>query len=105
MKYKLTEIGFNSSIETAESLIATAQTHCEQYEDRKHYLPIDTVEKAIKYWTECSFAVEEIETSYCIDDYGTLKIFINDCLHSEIQDCQNMNNEEIEELINEIIGA
>lgn len=61
MKYKLTEIGFNSSIETAESLIATAQTHCKQYEDREHYLPIDTVEKAIKYWTECSFAVEEIE--------------------------------------------
>ena len=44
------------------------------------------------------------ETSYCIDDYGTLKIFVNDCLHSEIQDCKNMNNEEIEELINEIIG-
>ena len=45
------------------------------------------------------------EISYCIDDYGALKIFVNNCIHSEIQDCQNMNSEEIEELINEIIGA
>lgn len=42
--------------------------------------------------------------SYYITDYGTLKIFVGDCLHSEIQDCQNMNSEEIEKLIDEIIG-
>lgn len=58
MKYKLIEIGFDESIETEETLIEIAQYHCEHYEDRQKYLPIDTLEKAVKYFNKYGFVIE-----------------------------------------------
>lgn len=56
--YKLTEIGFDETLETEESLIAVANYHCKSYgQKRKHYLPINTVDDAIKYFTENAFEI------------------------------------------------
>ena len=48
--YLLTEIDFDSSIETEKSLILAANDHCQGFPEREHLLPIDTVEKAINYF-------------------------------------------------------
>lgn len=56
--YLLTEIGYDTSVETEESLIQIAQCHCEQYDDRTMYLPIDTLEKAVKYFEDFGFEVK-----------------------------------------------
>ena len=61
-KYYLTEIGFDTSCETEESLIRVAHSHCISYEDRESFLPIDTVEKAINYFENYGFTVEEIKS-------------------------------------------
>lgn len=54
----LTEIGFDTSIETADSLIKIAQEHCSYYNDeRKELLPIDTLSKAINYFNNYGFKV------------------------------------------------
>lgn len=58
--YSLEEIGFDTTYETVSSLLNIARVHCEAYEDRQEYLPIDTVSKAIKYLTENGFRVTEI---------------------------------------------
>ena len=73
--YILTEIGFDSSYETEETLIEIAQYHCEHYEEREKYLPIDTFEKAIKYFKKYGFTVEKMFGSefrkcvFCEDVY------------------------------------
>lgn len=41
--------------------------------------------------------------SYNIDDYGTLKIYIDEFIHAEISDCGNMSEEEIKNLIDGVI--
>ena len=61
MNYIVTEIGFDSSVETDESIIEVANEHCGNYEDREHLLPINTVEKAINYFENFGFTVQEIE--------------------------------------------
>jgi len=58
--YKLTEIGYDTSIETEQSLIVVAQEHCSSYDDREQYLPIDTVDKAINYFETHAFEVTEV---------------------------------------------
>ena len=61
MNYKLTEIGFDTSIETAESLIEIAECHCRSYDDERVDIPtIDTVEKAIEYFENYGFKVEKV---------------------------------------------
>ena len=55
--YSLEEIGFDTTYETVGSLLNIARYHCQSYEDRQGYLPIDTVSKAIKYLTENGFKV------------------------------------------------
>ena len=58
--YLLTEIGFDTSLETEKSLIVVAQEHCSSYDDeRTELLPIDTLEKAIKYLDDWGFEVIE----------------------------------------------
>lgn len=54
------EIGFDTFVQTERELIDMAHFHCTSYDERKHYLPIDTVEQAIKYLTENGFRVREI---------------------------------------------
>lgn len=63
MKFKLIEINFEDdfSIESTESLIRAAHEHCEHYPERAHYLPIDDLEKAIKYWVENNFRVKPFD--------------------------------------------
>ena len=59
--FKLTEIGFDTSIEDEQSLVEIAHEHCSSYDDeREQLLPIDTVDKAIKYFTDYAFEVEEL---------------------------------------------
>ena len=58
--YSVEEIGFETSYESVSSLLFLARYHCESYEDRQGYLPIDTVSKAIKYLTENGFKVTEV---------------------------------------------
>ena len=71
--FELSEIGFekDATLETESSLIDCAKFHCESYDDRASYLPIDTVEKAIKYFTENGFTVEEVRKS---DAIATLEV-------------------------------
>lgn len=57
--FYLTEIGYDTSIETENSLIEVANTHCNSYTDRKQYLPINTLSKAIKYFKENGFNIIE----------------------------------------------
>lgn len=57
--FELEEIGFDTTLETESSLIKIADFHCRSYDDRDRYLPIDTVEKAIDYFSENGFAVRE----------------------------------------------
>lgn len=60
--FKLTEIGFDTSIESADSLIEIAQDHCSSYtDDRVKLLPIDTLDKAIRYFTNYGFEVTELK--------------------------------------------
>ena len=57
--FKLTETGFDSSIENEHSIIEVANTHCSQYNDgREVLLPITTVEGAISYLKQYGFTVE-----------------------------------------------
>lgn len=57
--YKLYEIGYDTSIETKESLIRIANEHCDSYNDeREILLPINTIEKAINYFRQYGFEVE-----------------------------------------------
>lgn len=56
-KFMLVEIGFDSSVETSDSLVVAAREHCKGYDDRERYLPIDTVDQAIKYWEDFGFRV------------------------------------------------
>lgn len=58
--YSVEEIGFETSYESVSSLLFLARYHCESYEDRQAYLPIDTVSEAIKYLTENGFKVTEV---------------------------------------------
>ena len=58
--YTVEEIGFETSYESVSSLLSLARYHCQSYEDRQGYLPIDTVSKAIKYLTENGFKVTEV---------------------------------------------
>lgn len=60
MIYDLYEIGYDHSLEVNETLIENAQYHCEQYPERTKYLPITTVEQAIKYWTNFGFEVKPL---------------------------------------------
>ena len=55
--YVVEEINFNTFPQTEQELIETARFHCNCYEDRKHYLPIETKEQAIKYLEENGFKV------------------------------------------------
>lgn len=60
--FELIEIGFedDSSFHGAESLINAANSHCSSYDDRSNYLPIDNVDKAIKYFEENGFKVRKM---------------------------------------------
>lgn len=58
--YLLTEIGYDSSRETAETLVDIANEHCSSYEDRQEYFPITTVAEAIKYFNTFGFQVVEV---------------------------------------------
>lgn len=58
--YKVQEIGFDYSIETADSLIELAQTHCAHYPDRDSLQPINTLDKAIAYLNKFGFTTEKI---------------------------------------------
>jgi hypothetical protein len=60
--FELIEIGFedDSSLHGAESLINAANSHCSSYDDRSGYLPIDNVDKAIKYFEENGFKVRKM---------------------------------------------
>lgn len=59
-QYLLTEIDFDTSLETEKSLIRVAQEHCSSYDDeRTELLPIDTLEKAINYFNSWGFEVAE----------------------------------------------
>lgn len=60
MLYEVEEIGFNTSVLTKCELINMAYFRCTSYDERKRYLPIDTVEQAIKYLTENGFMVREV---------------------------------------------
>ena len=57
MIYEVYEIGYDKSLETEETLVDIADNHCRSYDDRENYLPILTVEKAIKYLTDFGFVV------------------------------------------------
>ena len=57
--YELREIDFDTTKETEASLIKIAECHCSAFAERAFYLPIDTLEKAIKYFTENGFEVYE----------------------------------------------
>ena len=59
--YMVEEIGIDEFPQTEQELIDTAHFHCTCYEDRTHYLPIDTVEKAIKYLEENGFKVRVLK--------------------------------------------
>lgn len=69
MLYEVEEIGFDTFVQTERELIDTAHFHCTCYDERKHYLPIDTVEQAIKYLTENGFKVREIADKNDIGDW------------------------------------
>ena len=61
-KFSLTEIGFDTSVETEEDLIKIAQFHCSSYDDgREKLLPINTVDKAIEYFNNYGFEVKELD--------------------------------------------
>ena len=61
--FELTEIGFDTSIETEEDLIQIANEHCSSYDDgRENLLPIDTVNKVIIYFNNYGFKVKELLT-------------------------------------------
>lgn len=70
MLYEVEEIGFDTFVQTECELIDTARFHCTSYDERKYYLPIDTVERAIKYLTENGFKVREIADKGDIGGYG-----------------------------------
>ncbi len=59
--YKLIEIGYDTSIETPETLIRIAYRHAKETE--RPYEHITTVEKAIEYFNESGFKVEEIKST------------------------------------------
>lgn len=57
-QYYLTEIGFDTSIESELDLIQIAHEHCSQYnDDRIKLLPIDTLQKALNYFEKYGFKV------------------------------------------------
>ena len=59
--YEVEEIGVDTYLWSERTLIDMANLHCKSFEERGHYLPIDTVEQAIKYLTENGFKVWEVE--------------------------------------------
>lgn len=59
-QYYLTEIGFDTSIESELNLIQIAHGLCSKYDDdRKNLLPIDTLSKALNYFKKYGFEVIE----------------------------------------------
>lgn len=61
-KFLLTEIGFDSSEETENSLIKVAEDHRKSYDDERKLLPpITTVEKAVEYFERYGFEVKELK--------------------------------------------
>ena len=97
--FELEEIGFpeDTTLETDDSLIEVANFHCESYEERKGYLPIDTVEKAIKYFTENGFVVREIPKEDAIAtivvrrDKELYETILNTDENSELYDIDDLN--------------
>lgn len=55
--YILKEPSFDTAFYTEERFILAAQLHCKSFEDRKDFLPIETAEAAIKYFTCNGFDV------------------------------------------------
>ena len=61
MLYEVEEIGIDTYFWTAQQLIDMANLHCKSFEERGHYLPIDSVGKAIMYFEENGFKVQGVE--------------------------------------------
>ena len=61
MLYEVEEIGVDTYLWSERTLNEMANLHCKSFEGREHYLPIDTVEQAIKYLTENGFKVREVK--------------------------------------------
>lgn len=60
LKYLLTEIGYDTSEESTESLIRIARQHCEETNlrgNKDEYLPIENLEQAIHYFNNNGFEV------------------------------------------------
>ena len=60
MLYEVEEIGFDTYLWSERTLIDMANLHCKSFEERGHYLPIDSVGKAITYLEENGFKVWEV---------------------------------------------
>lgn len=58
--FLLEEVGFDTSVESKDSLISVANHHCNSYPRRTEYLPIDTVDEAIYYLENNGFRVREV---------------------------------------------
>ena len=58
--FLLEEIGFDTSIESKDSLISVANHHCNSYPRRTEYLPINTVDEAIYYFENNGFKVKKV---------------------------------------------
>lgn len=60
LKYLLTEIGYDTSEESTESLISIARRHCEEtnfHGNKDKYLPITNMEQALNYFNNNGFEV------------------------------------------------
>ena len=56
-KYLLTEIGYDTSEESTETLIEIANRHCVETGRYQTYGHMRNVKEAIKYFNECGFEV------------------------------------------------
>ena len=59
--FLLEEVGFDTSVESKDSLISVANYHCNSYPRRTEYLPINTVDEAIYYFENNGFKVTRVQ--------------------------------------------
>lgn len=60
-RYKLTEIGFDSSYHNKLELLEVLNCHCKQFTDRDNYYPITDIKKAMKYCKDFGFELEIVK--------------------------------------------
>ena len=64
----------------------------------------DECSKACDKVITCPEGLDDLDTSYTIDDNGTMTIYVNGCSVADISDCKKLDDIQLQALVMEVLA-